>query len=106
MLESGFSARNLEGHQATITGFYATWEVLKLVPELAEIALDLQSRLFARGIGRSVGSFDLIVAAHAIYYTRDRTRVVVVHYDEDYERLEQVAPELATSWLVPRGSLP
>jgi hypothetical protein len=60
MLESGFSARNFKSHDATIKGFYGTWEVLKLVPQLAEIALDLQSRLFAKGMGRSVGSFDLI----------------------------------------------
>lgn len=106
MLESGYSARSLEGYRTTIERFYGSWEVLELAPELSEIALGLQSRLFQRGMGRAVGVFDLMVAAHAIHYTRGRTQVIVVHYDSDYEHLERIAPELSASWLLPRGSLP
>jgi len=47
---------------------FGPFDKLAPVPELLEIAVDLQGRLFKAGIGRSVGVADLIVAAHALHY--------------------------------------
>jgi predicted nucleic acid-binding protein len=105
MLESGYSARNFQDHQDAMQKLFGPFDKLAPVPELLEIAVDLQGRLFKAGIGRSVGVADLIVAAHALHYRGEGAAVTIVHYDADYDRLARVAPELRTQWLVPRGSL-
>ncbi|MGB3732338.1 hypothetical protein [Microbacterium sp.] len=65
---------------------------LQVDAEVAEIALDLQSRLFAAGLGRAVGVKDLQIAATAIRHTRGECVVSVVHYDGEFEQLTEVAP--------------
>lgn len=105
MLESGYSARNFQDRQDAMQKLFGPFDKLAPVPELLEIAVDLQGRLFKAGIGRSVGVADLIVAAHALHYRGEGAAVTIVHYDADYDRLARVAPELCTQWLVPRGSL-
>jgi predicted nucleic acid-binding protein len=48
---------------------------------------------------RSVGYPDLLIAAAA-----EAAGVVVLHYDEDYERIAEITGQ-PTRWLVPRGSV-
>ena len=105
MLGSGYSARNYQDHQDAMQKLFGPFDKLSPVPEVLEVAVDLQGRLFKAGIGRSVGVADLMVAAHALHYRRQGAAVTLVHYDADYDHLARVAPELHTQWLVPRGSL-
>ena len=105
MLESGYSARNHLDHTDVMWKLFGSFEKLIPAPELLDIALDLQGRLFEVGRGRSVGVADLMVAAHAIHYSSEGSAVVVVHYDADYDYLIGIAPELHARWLVPRGSI-
>jgi predicted nucleic acid-binding protein len=90
MLESGYSARNFQDHQDAMQKLFGPFDKLAPVPELLEIAVDLQGRLFKAGIGRSVGVADLIVAAHALHYRGEGAAVTIVHYDADYDRLARV----------------
>jgi predicted nucleic acid-binding protein len=106
MLESGYSARSLREHDEIFESLFPAWRVLDPVPELSEVAVSLQRRLFEAGMGRAVGAFDLMVAAHALHYSDQSTQVTVVHYDEDYDHLVSVAPELSASWIVPRWGVP
>ena len=106
MLESGFSARSYDDHVRVIDDVFGSWRQLEGFPEMGPLALELQRRLWRAGSGRAVGVFDLLVAAHAIHYSNDRTVIVVVHYDSDYETLSRVVPELETSWIVARGTVP
>jgi predicted nucleic acid-binding protein len=106
MLEAGYSARSLADFDDVHAALFSTWERLPPLPEVMNIAVDLQRRLFAAGKGRSAGTFDVLVAAHAIAHSSDDgPSVMVIHYDEDYDHLASVAPELQTAWIVPRGSI-
>lgn len=105
MLESGFSARSAAEHEELFATLFLGWDVLDPVPELTGVAMSLQHRLFAAGKGRAAGAFDLMVAAHAIHYSSSQVQVSVIHYDEDYDHLVSIAPELTAAWVVPRGSV-
>src|SRR5215468_3216474 len=63
-------------------------------------ALDVQGALWRGGQMRAVGLPDLLVAAVA-----ERERVVVLHYDGDYELIAQVTAQ-PVQWVVPRGTVP
>lgn len=106
MLESGFSARSYDDHVRVIDDVFKSWRQLEGFAEMGSLALELQRRLWRAGSGRAIGVFDLLVAAHAIHYSNDRTEIIVVHYDSDYETLSGVVPELETSWIVARGTVP
>ncbi len=73
--------------------------MLALTPEIGELAIQMQSQLFAHGLGRGVGVMDLLHAATAVAHD-----VRLVHYDADFEQLATCWPELDQSWVVPRGS--
>ena len=80
--------------------------MLAPAPEVADIAIAMQTALFAAGMGRAVGVSDLQIAATALHHARLSGRpAVVVHYDADFEHLSRVVPELTTRWIVPRGSV-
>lgn len=106
-LEAGYSARTHTDH-ARIIEFETGRAKLMLTPapQIADIALDLQGKLFAAGKGRAAGVSDLQIAATAIYHSAVLRRpVVIVHYDADFDHLAGVWPGLATRWIVPRGSV-
>lgn len=105
LLEEGHSARSAAEYGMIRSANSRAKIFLPPDAEVAEIALELQTRLFAAGIGRSVGVSDLQIAATAIRHTDDAQLVEVVHYDGDFEQLARVAPELRHSWIVPRGSV-
>lgn len=62
-------------------------------------ALLVQSELWSSGEQRSVPLPDLLIAAVA-----ERNRVVVVHYDADYDLIAEITGQ-PTRWVVPRGTV-
>jgi predicted nucleic acid-binding protein len=64
-------------------------------------ALDVQRLLAHQGVlhHRSVRIPDLLIAA-----TAERAGLVVLHYDEDYDRVAALTGQGA-EWIVPRGSV-
>ena len=63
-------------------------------------ALEVQASLWRSGHMRAVGLPDLLVAAVA-----ERERVIVLHYDGDYDLIAQVTGQ-PMQWVVPRGTVP
>lgn len=63
-------------------------------------ALDVQAALWRSGRIRAVGFPDLLIAAVA-----ERERVMLLHYDSDYDLIAQVTGQSA-QWVVPRGTVP
>ncbi|UJP09580.1 PIN domain-containing protein [Microbacterium sp. KUDC0406] len=105
LLEEGYSARSADEHAILLDANRRAKIFLPPDGRVAEIAVDLQSRLFNSGAGRSVGVSDLQIAATAIRHTDEAQRVVVVHYDADFENVARIAPEFAHRWIVPHGSV-
>lgn len=105
LLEEGYSARSADELGMIRAATERARVFLPPDAEVAGIALDLQTRLFAAGTGRSVGVSDLQIAATAIRHTDSAQRVSVVHYDADFEHVAQIAPEFQHLWIVPRGSV-
>ncbi len=62
-------------------------------------ALEVQGLLAARSQHRAVPLPDLLVAACA-----ERSGLVVLHYDADYDRIAEVTGQPA-QWVVPRGTV-
>jgi predicted nucleic acid-binding protein len=63
-------------------------------------ALEVQATLWRAGHMRAVGLPDLLTAAVA-----ERERVIVMHYDSDYDLIAQVTGQ-PMQWVVPRGIVP
>ncbi|MEJ1089678.1 hypothetical protein WDU99_15290 [Microbacterium sp. Mu-80] len=105
LLEEGCSARGADEHAALMRASRVAKVFLPPDERVAGIAVDMQARLFAQGIGRSVGVSDLQIAATAIRHTSVDQRVVVVHYDADFENIARVWPEFLHRWIVPRGTV-
>lgn len=62
-------------------------------------AEDVISQLARRGHHRAVSLPDLLIAAVA-----ERSRLVVMHYDSDYDEIAAVTGQ-RVGWIAPRGSL-
>ena len=77
VLEEGFSARSAAEHRAILDANRQAKVFLPPDADVARLALDLQTTLFAAGQGRSVGVLQL--AATAIRYPDSDQRVTVVH---------------------------
>lgn len=105
LLEEGYSARSASEHGVLLVANARAKIFLPPDEQVAVIAINLQARLFAAGIGRSVGVSDLQIAATAIRHTTERQNVTVVHYDTDFENVARVAPEFTERWIVPRGTV-
>ncbi|MDR1386118.1 MAG: PIN domain-containing protein [Propionibacteriaceae bacterium] len=104
VLEQGYSARSLSEH-VRMVAFALGVVFLPLTREIADIAIDLQRKLFQVGKGRAVGVSDLQIAATAIHHSDQTQEVVVVHYDSDFDHLSEVEPRLLAHWVVPRGTI-
>ena len=105
LLEEGYSARNL-GEWEKI--FMASGRAKIFLPpnaEVARIAIAMQKALFVAGKGRAVGVSDLQIAATAVLASNERQRVIVIHYDADFDYLAQVYSDFHAQWIVPRGAV-
>ncbi|MDX6391274.1 MAG: hypothetical protein QOJ73_2337 [Streptosporangiaceae bacterium] len=78
----------------------AGYEWLAIRDEDWRRALDIQAALWRSGLVRAVGFPDLLIAAAA-----ERERVILLHYDRDYEHIAAVTGQ-PMQWVVPRGSVP
>jgi len=63
-------------------------------------ALEVQASPWRSGQMRAVGFPGLLIAAVA-----ERERVIVMHYDGDYDLIAHVTGQ-PTQWVVPRGTVP
>ncbi len=96
--EIGYSARSGEEHDRIIERLEAFAECAE-VPRSGDV-LDIQNRLWHKGLVRSVGAMDAVIAAYAL-----ANHATVLHYDRDFEHVGSVVPEFRHAWVVPRGSL-
>jgi predicted nucleic acid-binding protein len=78
----------------------AGYEWLAIRDEDWRRALDIQAALWRSGLVRAVGFPDLLIAAAA-----ERERVILLHYDRDYEHIAAVTGQ-PMQWVVPRGRVP
>lgn len=62
-------------------------------------AAEVQAGLTARGLHRSAGAVDLLVAS-----TADLHALTLVHYDRDFDQVTNVTGQAAI-WLAPAGSV-
>jgi predicted nucleic acid-binding protein len=72
---------------------------LPLTPAAGERALQVQRQLAHRGLHRAAKLPDLLIAAIA-----ETAGAIVLHYDSDYEHINEVTGQPA-EWIVPRGSI-
>lgn len=96
-LETGFSARNANEWDA-LQRALSIFPVVDIVSSDFDQARESQRALAALGLkGRKVP--DLIIAAVAL-----RMELTVLHYDRDFELIEQVTGQ-PTRWVVERGTI-
>lgn len=96
-LETGFSARNANEWDALQRALGA-FPLVDVVSSDFDQAKESQRALAALGLkGRKVP--DLIIAAVAL-----RMELTVLHYDRDFELIEQVTGQ-PTKWIVERGTV-
>lgn len=96
-LEAGVSARNgldWRGTRAT----RAPWPQAPIDQAVMSRAFEVQGELAGRGLHRSVKIADLIIAAAA-----ERSGLVVLHYDHDFDRIAEVTHQ-AVDWIAAPGS--
>ncbi len=70
-----------------------------VTPSVMDRALQVAGLLATAGDHRGAKPADLVIAAAA-----EAARLVVLHYDDDYDRIAAVTRQ-ATEWVAPRGSL-
>jgi predicted nucleic acid-binding protein len=100
LLEAGYSGTSVEHHREILATWSSSLLRLGLSDEVGTVALGIQTAMFAAGVGRAAGTFDLLQAASAIVHG-----AVVVHYDADFEHIAACDARLVQQWIVPRGSL-
>jgi predicted nucleic acid-binding protein len=71
-----------------------------VTPAVMDRALQVAGLLAAAGHHRGAKPADLVIAAAA-----EATRLVVLHYDDDYDRIASVTHQ-PTEWVASKGSLP
>lgn len=105
VLVEGRSAQDAREHGILMAANLRAKLLLAPDVRVAELAIDLQRRLFEVGIGHAVGVNALQIAATAIRHANPEQRVVVVHHDASFESVARVAPEFSHRWILPPGAL-
>ena len=98
--ELGWATRTAGEYDQVRVDRDAGYEWLATHDEDWRRALDIQGALWRSGQMRSVGLPDLLIAAVA-----ERERVVVVHYDGDYDLIAKITGQ-PMQWVVPQGAVP
>lgn len=88
LLEALYSTRSPREWDSEYPRNWAFLDVLHPGIETHAVSVELQRRLWHSGKVRAAGPVDTMVAAIAL-----RHDAVVVHRDNDYERIAEVAPE-------------
>ena len=71
-----------------------------VTPGVMDRAVQVSGLLAAAGNHRGAKPADLVIAAAA-----EANRLVLLHYDDDYDRIAAVTNQ-PTEWVAPKGSLP
>ena len=98
-IEFLYSARNAEDRDELIGDLEALFGWTPLDDRAVTRAWSVQRELTAKGLHRSAGAVDLLVAA-----TAELQGLTVLHYDNDFETIASVTGQ-PTQWLMPPGSL-
>lgn len=97
--EALYSTRTSAEYEELRQERHDAYEFLVADQEIWDRALEVQRQLAARSMTRAVGIPDLLIAAVA-----ERHRVVVLHYDADFEYIAAITGQ-RTEWIAPSGSL-
>jgi predicted nucleic acid-binding protein len=98
MFELGFSARTSDDLDQLLESL-ATLHYIDTVEADHRRSIEVQGALAATGRHRGLSLVDALVAAAA-----ERTGLVVLHYDHDFERIADVTGQ-PHAWIVPPGSV-
>lgn len=96
--EYGFSARNA-GELDILRSELSAFDECNEAPG-SDLPNRIQHALWSRGLKRSVGAMDTLIASYAI--VNDAT---VVHYDSDFDHIGSVVGNFRHQWIVLRGTL-
>lgn len=99
-LEVLYSARSFDDLVQTRRTRSLAFQLIETVQADFDRASELMAELARRGLHRSVGIPDLLIATLA-----ERERLTLIHYDADYEHVAAITGQ-AMQWVVPRGSIP
>lgn len=96
-LEAGVSARSGRDWRHTRSA-RSPWPQAGIDQPVLDRALEVQGELASQGLHRTVKIGDLVIAA-----TAEHARLVVLHYDHDFDRIASVT-EQPMEWVVPAGT--
>jgi len=99
-LEVRFTARSHGQYEEVSRDRGLGYESFPMPDEIWDRAFDVQRALSERGQLRAVKFPDLLIAA-----TAERHRLVIIHYDADYDLIAAVTDQ-PCEWAVPQGSVP
>ena len=97
-LEVLYSARNRSEYAAILHRRSLAYASVPVTEDVMRRAIEIQGELAQRGQHR-ISIPDLIIAAAA-----QAARLIVLHYDADYDRIARVTGQSA-EWVVRRGSV-
>lgn len=97
-LEAGISARNGRDWKRTRHA-RPPWPQATIDQDVMDRALEVQGALAVDGLHRTVKLGDLLIAAAA-----ERARLVVLHYDHDFDRIATITGQ-PTEWVAPPGTV-
>ena len=98
-LELLYSARSKADREEQLELLTTAFAWVAVPDRVFTRAAEVQAGLTERGTHRSAGVVDLMVAA-----TAELSRLVLVHYDHDFDEVVNVTAQPAL-WLAPRGSI-
>lgn len=96
-LEVAYTARSRD--VATIAAGRGVVPTVRITQATMEHALDIMKALAAAGLHRGAKPADCIIAACAL-----ESRLPLLHYDRDFDRIAKVT-DLDAEWVAPPGSL-
>lgn len=98
-LEAGFSSTSPAHHRA-MREARSAWPSVPMDQAVLDRAVEVQDMLAERSQHRGAKIADLLIAAAA-----EAARLVVLHYDRDYDVIAKVTGQ-PTEWVVPAGTVP
>jgi predicted nucleic acid-binding protein len=99
-LEILYSARNAADLAATRATRAQAFTLVTTTQADFDRAMDVMEQLARRGLHRSVGIPNLLIAAVA-----ERNNLTIIHYDAEFEFVTAVTGQ-PMQWVVPRGTIP
>ena len=97
-LEAGFSSESPALH-LTMREMRSAWPFVAMDQSVLDRAVVVQEALAERSQQRGAKIADLLIAAAA-----EAARLVVLHYDHDFELIAEVTGQ-AIEWILPAGSV-